>query len=115
MTCGQRCPNKVNVSKVMDTLRHLSMEADLAREAEKRIVILHEEFVRSGKWWGRLHEVTFFVSYMLRSMDLFSNIPTGIKLFLKGKLPIIPRRIKGIGEIQRLYAEAGKPVSRDGE
>ena len=108
MTCGVRCPNEIDMSAVMDTLREMSIEDGYAHEAEKRVVVLHEEFVRNVKMWGRLHEVTFFMPYMVRSLDIFSNMASGIALMARGKLPLIPKQIKGIEEIRKLYDEAYK-------
>jgi len=108
MTCGVRCPNEIDMSAVMDTLREMSIEEGYAHKAEKRVVVLHEEFVRNVKMWGRLHEATFFMPYMARSLDLFSNMASGIALMARGKLPLIPKRIKGIEEIWKLYEEAYK-------
>ncbi len=103
MTCGVRCPNEVDMSEVMDTLREMSREAGLSYETEKRVVLLHEEFVGSIRRWGRLHEVTFFITYILRSLDLFSNISSGLTLFAKRKLPILPRWIKGVKGYRRIF------------
>ena len=108
MTCGARCPNEIDMSAIMDTLREMSLEEGYAYEAERRVVLLHEEFVRSVKLWGRLHEVTFFIPYIVRSLDLFSNAVSGIQLMARGKLPMIPKQIKGIEEIRKLYDEAYK-------
>ena len=107
-TCGVRCPNDIDLMHVMDTLREMSREAGLEYKAEKRVVILHEEFVRNIKIWGRLHEATFFVPYMLRSLDLFGNADSGAALMLRRKLPIIPKRMKGIKEIRELYKKGFK-------
>jgi len=108
MTCGVRCPNEIDMSAVMDTLREMAIEADCTYEAERRVVVLHEEFVRSVKMWGRLHEVTFFLPYMARSMDLFGNAVSGIQLMMRGKLPLIPTQIEGIDQIRKLYDEGYK-------
>jgi hypothetical protein len=35
-------------------------------------------------------------------------MPSGIALILRGKLPFIPRWIKGVGEIRELYRKAYK-------
>jgi heterodisulfide reductase subunit C len=108
MTCGVRCPNEVDMSAVMDTLREMSLEHGYAIGADKRVVMLHQEFVRSIKFWGRLHEASFFVAYMARSLDILSNMPSGITLISKGKIPIVPRPIKGIKELRKMHARAYK-------
>jgi heterodisulfide reductase subunit C len=108
MTCGVRCPNEVDMSVVMDTIREMSREEVLDYENEKRLVMLHEEFLRSIKMWGRLHEVTFFMAYMIKSLDFFSNMSSGITLMSKGKLPMIPKPIKGIRDIRKLFKKSFK-------
>ena len=108
MTCGVRCPNDIDMSSVFDTLREMSREDGHSHGAERNVVLLHEEFVRNVKMWGRLHEATFFMPYMLRSLDFFSNMGSGIALMLRGKLPIIPKQIRGIEEIWKLYREGYK-------
>ena len=108
MTCGVRCPNEVDMSVVMDTLRELSCERGHALAAEKRVVILHQEFVRSIKLWGRLHEASFFMAYMARSLDLLSNMASGITLMSKGKIPLLPGAIKGVKGLRRMYDQAYK-------
>ena len=108
MTCGVRCPNEIDMSAVMDTLREMSIEAGLAHDAERNVVVLHEEFIRSVRLWGRLHEVSFFVPYIVRSLDLFSNAVSGVHLFARGKLPLIPKQVKGIEQIRKLFDEGYK-------
>jgi heterodisulfide reductase subunit C len=100
--CGVRCPNNVDMSVVFDTLREMSLESGYAYEVERKIPVIHEEFIRNIKMFGRLHEASFFVAYMIRSLDLFSNLPSGIPLMLRGKLPIMPRQIKGIDELREM-------------
>jgi hypothetical protein len=49
------------------------------------------------------------MEYMLRSRDLMkgSLIP-GVKLFLKGKFPLLPSFVKGKGEIKRIFEKCRK-------
>ena len=47
MTCGTRCPNKVDMSTIIDTLREMAMESEYAHKVEKNVVLIHEEFIRS--------------------------------------------------------------------
>ncbi len=108
MMCAARCPNSVDISAVMDTLREMSREEGTCYEAERRVVVLHEEFIRSVRMWGRLHEVTFFLPYMLRTRDFFSNMASGPALMRRRKLPLLPKRIAGIKEIRELYEKAYK-------
>ncbi len=113
MTCGTRCPNKVDMSTIIDTLREMAMESEYAHKVEKNVVLIHEEFIRSIKTWGRLHEITFYIAYMLRSFDFIAPIPSGIAMVSKRKLPIIPRRIEGIKEVHKLFRKAHGKKNKD--
>ena len=119
MTCGVRCPNKVDIAAVMDALREMAIEAGYLYDAEKNVVLLHEEFVRSIKWWGRAHEATMLAIYKLRSLELLTDMGAAVKLILKGKIPFVPMPIRKVKEVWKLYrnidAKAEKRKSGKGE
>jgi len=114
MTCGVRCPNDIDISVIIDALKEMSIEEGLAYTKEKKIVVFHEEFLRSVKMWGRLHEMTFYIPFMARTIsrvkapDLVSTMRSAVLLLSRFKLPFIPKRIKGIEEIQKLYKKGHK-------
>ena len=87
----------------MDALREMAMEEGIPAK-EKNIHLFHEAFIQSVRRGGRAHEVTMLMDYILRSRDLMKDslIP-GVKLFLKGKFPLLPSFIKGRGEIKRIF------------
>jgi heterodisulfide reductase subunit C len=107
-TCGTRCPNEIHIGVLMDALREMAMEEGVHAK-EKNIHLFHEAFIQSVRRGGRAHEVTMLMDYMLRSRDLMkgSLIP-GVKLFLKGKFPLLPSFIKGRGEIKRIFEKCTK-------
>jgi heterodisulfide reductase subunit C len=59
---------------------------------------------------GRVHEATMLASYKLRSRDLMTDLGPGLRLFLKGKIPVLPSRVKGIEEIRNIFEKTYKPV-----
>ena len=111
--CGVRCPNGIDMGAVFDTLREMSLEVGLAYEAERKIPVIHEEFIRAVKMFGRLHEAIFFVMYMFRSLDLFSNLPSGILLFMREKLPLIPSQIREIDDFRAMMDKTYAPSRKN--
>jgi heterodisulfide reductase subunit C len=101
-TCGTRCPNKIDIGVLMDTLREMAIEEGVPAK-EKNIHLLHEAFVQSIKRGGRVHEATMLIDYKLRSKDFMTDLVPGMMLFLKGKIPLLPSFIKGRGEIKRIF------------
>ncbi len=80
-------------------------ETAVARKAlvrEPAILAFHKTFLKSVERMGRTHEVSMLAEYKLRTLDLFSDILLGIRMFLKGKLALMPKAIKGKDEVGRI-------------
>ena len=107
-TCGTRCPNEIDMGVIMDTLREMAIECGVV--ADRKIVLLHQEFVESIQRMGRAHEATMLAFYKLKSRDFMTDLVPGVKLFLKGKIPIVPCRIKNINNIRYIFEKTYKPV-----
>ncbi len=114
--CTTRCPNDIDVAKIIDALRMASIKSGLEL-GEKRPSVFHGSVLSSIKKTGRLYELGMIGSYVLRSGDLVSNIKNGSlledmkvgwKLFKNGKLKIIPERIKGRKEIKKLFKKLNR-------
>jgi hypothetical protein len=73
---------------------------------------LHRSFLDSIKLFGRVHETTMLAEYVLRSKDIFSivrsNIDVAVTLLLKRKIPILPERVRALGQVKELYRRAGR-------
>jgi heterodisulfide reductase subunit C len=106
-TCGTRCPNKIHVGAVIDALRQMSVTEGV-RAGEQKVYRLHQSFLDSIRWWGRLHELSMLVEYKLLSRDLMSDLDMGVKMFAVGKIHPLPKRIKGIEEVRRLFMKQGE-------
>jgi len=104
-TCATRCPRGVALSKVMDACRQIAVGSGKAAK-EPRVLKLHEEILRQISIFGRVHEISMTGLYKLRSRDFFSDIFAGIQMFLKGKLGLIPSRIKGRKEVRGLFRKS---------
>lgn len=104
-TCSARCPNCIDVARVMDTLRQMSLAARV-KTPQPQIVLFHRLYLQVIRWLGRSHEVMLLGLYKLLSRDLLSDLGAGLGLFLRGKIPVIPHRIKHYNEIVRLYRAA---------
>jgi heterodisulfide reductase subunit C len=99
--CGTRCPFRIRLAPVFDTLRYMSLEKGY--QPEPAVYALHRSFLDSIRLWGRVHELSMLLEYRLRIRDLFSDLPMGIELILKRKLAILPERIWGLSQVRKLY------------
>lgn len=106
-TCGTRCPNQIDIGVLMDALREMAVDEGI-HPKEKNIHLLHEAFIQSIRRGGRVHEATMLIDYKLRSKDFFTDLLPGMKLFMKGKIPLLPSLVKGRGEMKRIFERCTK-------
>lgn len=113
-TCTTRCPNLIDIAKVMDVLRQIQFESGKTAR-EPRVPVFHTAFLDSIKKTGRIHELSMIRNYSLRSGDLKEKLKTGqwkndvklgIKMFMRGKLKIIPPACKGLKEVRNIFDQA---------
>jgi len=101
-TCGTRCPNEIHAGAVIDALRQIAL-AENVSPAERSVFKLHEAFLDSIHTFGRLHELSMILQHKLTSRDLLSNLDMGLDMFIKGKIHPLPKRIKGMDQVKRLF------------
>jgi len=106
-TCATRCPRGVELSRVMDALRETAIKRGIPAR-EPNIKICHEALLRSLEHSGRVFEPAMIGEYKLRSRDLFSDLVLGLKMFLKGKLPLIPAFIRGRADMKKMFTKDSK-------
>jgi len=110
-TCGTRCPNQIHAGAVIDALRQMAM-AEKVTPGEKKVASLHQAFMDNIRMFGRLHELTMLMEYKVLSLDLPSDLDMGLDMFRKGKIEVLPKRIKGMGQVGKLYGLMGEKASR---
>lgn len=101
-TCITRCPNEVDIARMMDVLREMALKEGVPAK-EKNVVLFHEAFLRGIKLRGRINEPLMMVNYKLRSGDLFSDMSMGVEMLLKGKLPLISPKTKNLRAVKEIF------------
>jgi len=100
-TCSTRCPNDIDIARVMDGLREMSLEAGLAAEREVRT--FHRSFLNGIKLAGRTNESVLIGQYKALSHRLFDDLGLGAVMLLKGKIKLLPRMVKDRGSVRRIF------------
>lgn len=115
-TCTTRCPNDIDIAGVIDTLRRMALSEGKVHPAARDIPALHQAFLGSIKSGGRVHEVGMLLRYIPRtnlwarllSGELLAQARVGLGLFRRGKLGLVPHRIRSTGEIRKLFGGTRK-------
>jgi heterodisulfide reductase subunit C len=107
-TCSSRCPAKIDIAKVIESLRILA-SIEGTKPAEKGVDLFHHEFLSSMRRYGRIHEFTMSAAFVLKTRD-FSGMGLARTLFSKGKLVIMPPRVSGASEVKKIFSATKRTV-----
>lgn len=104
-TCVTRCPKEVDLPKIMDFLRHESLKRGLENPQAKNIIAFHHAFLDQVKYTGRLYELGMTADYKLRNpRSAMQDVLKAPKLFLMGKMNLIPHTVRGRDQIAKIFA-----------
>ncbi len=109
-TCTTRCPNEIDIAHVMDTLRQLSIKRGV-KPSHKQAPIFHRAFLANVKRLGRMHELSMAIDFTVRSAGfkgLVKQAKLGIDMIRKGKMKLIPDRLRPGAELKELFHKAEK-------
>jgi len=108
-TCVTRCPNEVDIPKLMDYLKQMALKQGiLLSPKEQRIAAMHQVFLSEIKKWGRIYELELMFLHKLKTKTLFEDIDLGWEMIKRGKLKWLPTKIKGLPEIKKIFKKAQK-------
>ncbi len=109
-TCTTRCPNEVDIARVMDYLKERSIEAGI-RSPQAAITTLHQVFLNDIKKRGRVFEGGLVQAYMLKTGELWRKLKTleitedialGWNMARKGRMSLLPKGIRAKNEIKEI-------------
>ncbi len=106
-TCSVRCPNDIDIAKVMDTLRHIALGSGI-KPAEREISIFHSVFLDSIKSKGRIHELGLIWQFKAKTRDFMKDVFLGWRMFRKGKIKLFPSKFGGGREIKDIFGRYEK-------
>jgi len=104
-TCSVRCPEGIDVARVMNQARKLCVERGY-RPGEGRVPLFNRLFVDSIRRSGRVHELGLMIRYNILTMNPLRDIGLLPRILQKGKIALLPHRIKGHQAIKRLFAKS---------
>ena len=104
VTCTTRCPQEVEIAAVMEALRHVAIEEGVKLPPEVRhTATFTEVFLRSVRRHGRIFEPGMVMGFNLRSRQPMKDSDKGPKMFFKGKLNLLPNRVRDVSKVRRIF------------
>lgn len=102
-TCATRCPNDIDIAAVMDALRQIAV-AEGYPAGEPDALLFHRLFLGVVRRLGRSHEAAMLGLFKILShVPLVQDMDAGVKLFLRGKVPLIPKGGRSASEVRRIF------------
>lgn len=99
-TCTQRCPNEIDIARVVETLRGMAREE--GKIQDRPIEKFWQSFLDVVKRTGRSYELGVMAEFMLRSGRGWGNVDMAPTALRRRKLPMRPTMIKGREEVARI-------------
>ncbi len=94
-TCAVRCPNDIDITSVMDDLRHQAVKKGI-HCPKSEVLTFHRTFIGDFARRGRVHELRMMGEYNLRIGKPFHNVGLAPNMLLKRRLHLFPpKRLKG--------------------
>ncbi len=107
-TCTTRCPNGIDIAKIMDTLRQECLRRGID-VSQYSVPIFHSTFLSSVKRHGRVHETEMALTYSIKDAGWFGFLKLtgmGFAMFLRGKAKIRPSRVRALAQVRDLFKKA---------
>lgn len=96
--CTTRCPNNIEVARVMDVLRHMARRAGHA--PEPLVKTFADGFLASVARHGRVFEAGLAAVFAIKSGKPLQDAGLGPAMLSRGKLALLPHEPEGSGKAE---------------
>jgi heterodisulfide reductase subunit C len=98
--CAVRCPNGIDVPRVMDAVRQSAPQRPAPRPD---VEAFHRWFLWTVRVFGRAHEGLLSAGYAVQQGHLRRDLPTGLALFIRRRLALWPHLVRRRRDIRRIF------------
>jgi len=109
-TCTTRCPQDVDIARVMDAARIIAMKRGM-KPSVKSVRNFFNAAVMNIRRFGRMYELGLIMALKLKSGEFTKDMELGKQMFRKGKIKILPS-FKGMRNTRRIYRAVRREESR---
>jgi heterodisulfide reductase subunit C len=102
-TCTTRCPQELDLVKVMDALRITAVHAGIKPKLPE-IATFYHVGLDNIRFFGRMYELGLVGMLKLSTGKFTKDIGLGIKMLKKGKLKLLPS-FQGSATTRRIFAK----------
>ncbi|RMF94931.1 MAG: heterodisulfide reductase subunit C [Candidatus Schekmanbacteria bacterium] len=108
-TCSTRCPQGVDIAHIMDAARNIAYRRGINPPAESReISDFYTVALNNIRAYGRMYELGLVLGHKIKTGDYFKDMKLGMKMGLKGKLKLLPARIRNVKAIDKIFKKVSE-------
>ncbi|WP_243545163.1 4Fe-4S dicluster domain-containing protein [Pseudodesulfovibrio tunisiensis] len=100
-SCTTRCPNNIDVARIMDVLRHMARETGHA--SERNIKLFADTFLESVEKHGRVYEAGLMASYVAQTGKFLNDLDLAPAVLTKGKLSLKPHPVHKREAVEEIF------------
>ncbi|MDQ7778514.1 MAG: 4Fe-4S dicluster domain-containing protein [Planctomycetota bacterium] len=120
-TCATRCPNEIEIVRVMDALRETAIREGI-EVPEKAARAFHDSFLKVIRGRGRISELGLMTRLKWATGEMFSlsgralaDMWLGWRMFVRGKLKFFPKKTEDRQVIERMFERLDKETPPPGK
>lgn len=102
-TCNTRCPQDINIPKIIDGLKEISKTLDYYNP-QPFIPSFHRIFLYLVKKFGRIYELGLALLLNLRMLTPFKDIDMAYPMLIRRKLKLFPHKSAARKELQKVIS-----------
>lgn len=102
-SCTARCPRGIKFTDIMYILKNLAWKEQMKNDS-KNISCFYNSFQDLIVKRGRMNETELIMKYSFKTnpAKLMGFAPLGIKMFLKGRIGVVPPGVKNKNQVQQI-------------
>jgi len=105
-TCTTRCPQEIDIVKVMDGLRSMAVRSKVKPKIPE-VSAFYRTALFNIRFFGRMYEVGLIGMLKLFTRQFTKDMGLGLKMFKKGKLKLLPS-FTGFRISRRIFSRVRK-------
>jgi heterodisulfide reductase subunit C len=108
-SCTVRCPVGIRVTDTLYALKRIAMSRKIYPK-QFHVQRMSKAFIGIVYRYGRNHELGLVIRYLLKSniVKLVTMTGFGLSMLRRGRLAILPRKIKRVHEVRAIINRAGQ-------
>ncbi|MEW6751491.1 MAG: 4Fe-4S dicluster domain-containing protein [Candidatus Latescibacterota bacterium] len=108
-TCSTRCPNEVDIARLMDALRETAVREGVPA-AEANVPLFHAAFLAAVEKRGRVFEAEMLARYTVKARKtrgVLADAGLGWEMLKRAKLRLWPDRVRDTKQVRRIFRQSG--------